>query len=327
MHHDSRIMSFGDHLEELRLRVVLSLLVPVPLFIVAVVFGRRLLEFIIAPLISALQRAGQPAMLLATSPVEPFATYMKVAAVTALLGSLPWILYQLWLFIAPGLYAREKRFVYFLIPLSALLTAAALAFLYKILLPIALFFLINFGAGLVTQDVTKVELSPTTRLAQAVVLEGDPIEPQAVGAAWVNRPLNELRIQLTETEIGGIPLSRGGAGGVAQQYRLSEYINLVFALALAFAITSQLPVVLMLLSWVGLVHHSVLVKYRRHALVAAVVAGALLPTQDPASLVLLGGTMYALFEFGILLMRLVPAERIARGIGDRPRTDGDQGDE
>lgn len=325
--HEMRIMSFGDHLEELRARLIIALLIPIPLFILCLIFGRELFQFILDPLLDALSRAGEPQQLLATSPIEPFAAYVKVALVISVLVSFPWVLYQVWKFVSPGLYARERRFVYFLVPLSAVLSALGLTFVYKILLPLCLYFLIQFGSSIGRLPVHEAPLPAAIVLPTIPVLDADPIDAP-VGSVWINKPLGQYRVKISEDDVRGTPLAHGS--GVAQQYRLSEYTSLVFMLGLAFALAFQLPVVLMLLSWVGIVESSLLAQNRKYALLASVIVGALLPTQDPASLVMLTAVLYALFEFGLLLMRFVPAERIARGFDKKkpaPPTDGEQGDE
>lgn len=311
----TRVMSFGDHLEELRTRVFWALVGPLPVFVVCLVFGGPLLEFITAPLRTALIRAGESPHLIATSPVEPFAVYMKVAAVVTLLVGMPWVLYQLWLFVAPGLYAKERRFIYFLLPLSGTMTALGLAFLYWVLLPLSLVFLIEFGTGLVRPHITGVEPPAGMVFPSLPALAGDPTGATP-GQMWLNTELNQLRIQTDAGKVLALNVHSGA--GIAQEYRLGEYVNLVFLLGLAFAVAFQTPIVLMLLSWIGMLDASMLTKYRRQALFGAVVLAALLPTQDPASLLVLTAVMYGLYEFGVLLMRFVPASRVARGLKDRP---------
>lgn len=316
MKHDARIMSFGDHLEELRLRLILALIVPIPMFIVCLAIGDHLLTFFTAPLISSLREAGEPATMLATSPIEPFAAYVKVAGVVSVVFSFPWVLYQLWLFISPGLHKVEKRFVHFLIPMSTVLTAAGLVFLYRVLLPLCLYFLVVFGAGLIHRDASTAPLPPGIVLPTIPVLDADPSNAP-IGSYWINKQTQELRLRVSDTDTRGTALSRGS--GVAQQYRLSEYIDLVFGLALAFGLAFQLPLVLLLLNWVGLLKRDLLEKNRKWALLAAVVVGALLPTQDPASLLMLTAVLYGLFEFGIVLIRLVPPRKLLNV--DEPATD------
>ncbi len=306
---EPRMMSFGDHLEDLRKRVFWALVGPLPVFVACLVFGNQLLEFITAPVIASLRRAGEAPHLISTSPIEGFAAYMKVSAVVTLLVAMPWVLYQLWLFVAPGLYAKERRFIYFLLPLSGLLTSIGLAFLYWVLLPLSLVFLIEFGAGLVTPTINKVEPPAGMVFPQVPVLQGDPISPKP-GDLWINEQLDQMRVQIGDKVMS---LNLHSGAGVSQEYRLSEYIDLVFLLGLAFAAAFQLPIVLMLLSWSGVIEAKMLTKYRKQAIFGAVVLAALLPTQDPASLVLLTVVMYGLYELGVMLMRFMPASRVAGG--------------
>lgn len=324
MANQTRVMSFGDHLEELRTRLFWAIVGPLPVFVVCLVFGGPLLEFITKPLRTALIKAGESPHLIATSPVEPFAVYMKVAAVVTMLAGMPWVLYQLWLFVAPGLYSKERRFIYFLLPLSGAMTALGLAFLYWVLLPLSLVFLIEFGTGLVPPKITSVEPPTGMVFPQMPSLAGDPATATP-GQMWLNTELNQLRIQVAEGKVLALNVHSGA--GIAQEYRLGEYVNLVFMLGLAFAVAFQTPIVLMLLSWIGLLDASMLVMYRRHALFGAVVLAALLPTQDPASLLVLTAVMYGLYEFGVVLMRFVPASRVAGGVRGAPaRTTGTDGD-
>lgn len=317
---DSMMMSFGDHLEELRGRLILCLLGVGILFVIGLLLGGRLLEFITIPLTEALLDAGQPANLLATSPIETFAAYVKVALVMAALAGVPWVFYQVWLFISPGLYQEERRFVYFLIPLSAVLTAIGFAFLYYILLPISLAFLIRFGTAIVDQNVPVAPVPEGVTLPSVPVLKADPTDP-AVGQYWINESLGQMRVRVRPDETYALRLDSGGA--ISQIYRVGEYVSLVFWLGIVFALAFQLPLVLMLLNWVGILEPRDITPYRRHVAFGAAAAGALLTPQDPMSMILLGGVLYLLFEFGLLLMRFVPARRVAAG----GRTDADEGDE
>jgi len=306
-----RIMPFGDHLEELRRRILFTVVGIVVLFAVALIFGRTLLDVIAAPLISELKAAGQTPTMLATSPLEAFGSYIKIATVASLLASMPWTLYQLWLFVSPGLYPAERRFVYFLLPLSGALTVLGVLLLYFIVLPVTLYFLISFGSGLISEHTTTAPLPPGVTLASVPVLPADPTSA-AVGEMWINSAIDQVRVQVTPDSIMGLPLVAGGL--IAQQYRISEYVNLVFLLGLAFALAFQVPVVLMLLSWVGIVRPGDLTPYRKHAVMGCVLLAALMPAQDPWSMLVMAITLYALFEAGIVLMRFVPARAVAEGL-------------
>ncbi|MDX1663502.1 MAG: twin-arginine translocase subunit TatC, partial [Candidatus Promineifilaceae bacterium] len=131
----SQEMHILAHLDELRRRltwVVIGLAIATA---VSFAFARPLLEFLIAPYGEQLQ---------AIRPTETIETYFKVALVSGGILSMPWILYQVWQFIAPGLEPQERRFVYIFIPSGFLLFMMGIAFSWFILLPAAIDFLANF---------------------------------------------------------------------------------------------------------------------------------------------------------------------------------------
>lgn len=305
-------MSFGDHLEELRRRLIVALVAPIPIFIVCLIFGGPILDFLVIPLERQLKAAELPTRLLATGPAEPFIAYLKVAFAAALLLSGPWIVYQMWLFVAPGLYAHERRFGLFLLPFSAVLTAAGLVFLYAALLPVMLRFFILFGSFVVQTEVPSAPLPADVTLPSVPTLAADPAEPSP-GQMWFNESVQELRVAVGGAGEGvrvmAAPLTRGGM--ISQQYRISEYVNLLFGLAIVFAVAFQLPLVMLLAGWSGLVDAATLGRYRRHAILGCAAAGAIFTPADPGSMVLLAFPLYGLFELGLALMRWLPPGRIA----------------
>ncbi len=314
-------MSFGEHLDELRRRLIFALLGVIPIMVVCLAFGQSLLRLVIAPLERALLRANQSPTLQALSPIETFGAYLKVAMVATLVISIPWCLWQLWLFVRPGLYPNEQRFARFLVPLSSALSIIGAAFLYKVLLPLMLYFLILFGVGVAQSNPPTSPLPQGVTLSSIPILNTDPVDP-APGAAWVLAPRHQLRIHLADGEIVSTNLT--SAGLVAQQYRIADYVDLVFLLILVFALTFQTPVVIMLLSWSGLVDHKFLASKRKHVVLITVVAAAIItPTGDPVSLALLAVPLYLLFEFGLILARAVPPRRVAAGVLSGKSTDGD----
>lgn len=309
-HEEFQTMPFGEHLEELRTRLIYALLGLLPIFIVALILGGPILEFLLLPAEAQLRAAGQASRLQATGPAEVFIAYIKIALVLAILIGGPWIIYQAWRFVAPGLYLRERRFVYVLIPLSGVLTTAGMVFLYTLMLPIMLGFLITFSSQIAQTSPRTAPLPDGITLPIAPSLEADPIDPPA-GSYWFNDQLYELRFALPDESGGvdqilGVPLTGGAL--IAQQYRVSEYVNMVFGLGLAFGIAFQLPIVMLLMGWSGLMDAASLAKQRKYALLACAIAGAVLTPADPASMILLAGPLYALFELGLLLMRVIPAK-------------------
>ena len=169
---DLGIMSFGEHLEELRKRLGWALIVPLPLAIAFFFFAPYLRELLIAPLFAALRANGQTMQVQALSPAETITTDMKLAVIAALSVSAPWLLYQLWKFVSPGLYVHERRYVHFLTPLSSVMTMCGIALFYWVLLPFTLLFLVSFGAARArTVPMTPAAVAPDGTAAEA------PAEP------------------------------------------------------------------------------------------------------------------------------------------------------
>jgi sec-independent protein translocase protein TatC len=138
----SYTMSLGDHLEELRARLILALLGLAVALIVCLFFGKLIISFIELPYIKAL---GTEARLQSIAPADGFVSYMQICMVAGAVIASPWIFYQIWLFIAAGLYPNEKRYVYMAIPFSAGLFIAGALFFTLIIAPLTLRFLIIFN--------------------------------------------------------------------------------------------------------------------------------------------------------------------------------------
>ena len=313
LHLYQAIMPFGDHLEELRRRLILSLLGLVPLFVGSLAASGPLLRFIVEPVRDALRAHQLPAAMQAVAAQEGFMTAMYLAVVLTIVAGSPWILYQAWRFVAPGLYENERRFVYVLLPLSAVLTVIGMVLLYTTIMPPVLGFLIRFSSMLGETPVSSSVLAEGTVLGHMPALEADPIAP-APGDCWVNRELMELRICVGEEggkmTIVSAPLSK--SAGLLQQFRLTDYVNLFLGFALAFAVGFQTPVVVLLLGWVGLIDRATLAKYRKHVVFVSFIASAsLTPGADPVSMIVLGVVLVLLFELGGLLLWLLPAKRVA----------------
>jgi len=303
-------MTFGEHLEDLRRRVILALVGILPIFVAAMVFGRVVLELLIEPARVALHEAGLPNQLQTTEPFETFGTYMRIAFIATLMFGSPWILWQLWRFVAPGLHAHEKRFAQFLLPFSVILSVLGIVFMYFVMLPVVLAFFVDFGASIGAEKVPTGPLPPGMVLSQTPALEFDPIGA-AEGQFWINPDRNELRFMGPNGKVYALPGYQDA--GIVPQYRVSAYIGTVLALALGFAVGFQMPVVVLLLGWVGIVELATLRKYRRHALFFTAVAAAVLTPADPLSMFLLWGPLYGLYEVGLLLLKVLPPERVARG--------------
>lgn len=300
-------MTLGDHLEDLRRRVILALIGVLPILVAALMFGKPLLSLLIGPLRDELRQASQPSGLLATGPFETFAVYLQISLIATVIVGSPWILYHLWKFIEPGLYTNERGFVHILVPLSSILTLTSAFFLYYVVLPVILAFFINFGTQLGHDTTPTVDLPAGIVLPQAPVLGGDPPDPQP-GQFWFNTDTMQLRtaVPMRNGELAIIGSELVAGAGITQQYRVSEYIKTVLNLALAFGVGFQTPVVVLLLGWAGIVERKTLAKYRKYAVAVCTIAGAILTPADPLSMMLLAIPLYVLFELGMLLLIVFP---------------------
>ena len=159
-------MGFLDHLEELRKRIVHSIIA------VGVGFGicwwkvERIYDVMQRPIIDALNKHHLSEKLVYLNPTEPFNLYLKIAALAGLFLTSPYVLYQVWMFISPGLYRHEKRYVVpFMISTISLFLCGGY-FGYRIVYPRALDFLIGFGR----QFQPMITIGEYTQLFLSIVL-------------------------------------------------------------------------------------------------------------------------------------------------------------
>jgi len=139
---DGGRMSFLDHLDELRRRLVAAALSLAAGTVVAFFFIDRIFTFIMRPLYEKLPAGSK---LIYTEPTEAFFLKLKIALLAGVVIGAPLIMLQLWLFIAPGLYAREKRFALPFIVMASIFFVGGAAFNHYILFPIAWVFLAGFS--------------------------------------------------------------------------------------------------------------------------------------------------------------------------------------
>jgi len=133
-------MSLGDHLEELRARLILAIIGLVIGAIICLCFGTRIIAFIKAPYTKL---SDDP--LVTLGPADAFIAYMKISLIAGLILSSPWVFYQLWMFVAAGLYPKEKRYVHMAVPFSVVLFVTGALFFLFVVAPISLRFFLKFG--------------------------------------------------------------------------------------------------------------------------------------------------------------------------------------
>jgi len=306
-------MSLGDHLEELRARLILAIIGLVVGAVLCLFFGRRIIHFIERPylkvmeehsqskvkiklkeesshhpstyfidvfsddLLEALKDPNAPTIdpnavkfaykiysetlakladdpnyisavaeerysdsenqLRSLGPADPFVAFMKITLISGLIVSSPWVFYQLWMFVAAGLYAHERRYVHTAVPFStALFVTGALFFLFLIA-PLCLKFFLNFGEFI------------------------------GVSAIWT----------------------------------FDKYISFVTLLMLVFGVAFQTPIAIFVLNRTGLVSIESFKKSRKYVIIIIFAIAAFATPPDVISQISLAIPLYALFELGILL--------------------------
>lgn len=150
-------MTFFEHLGELRMRFVRALFGLVPGVVIAAIYAEDILEFLTRPLIDAYreQNLGDPQLHFA-NPADGFVAYMMIALVCGLIFASPWVFYQAWAFIAPGLYREEKRMALPFVFISAAFFIGGAFFGFEFVLPPAFNALLSF-AGMLPNEELRIE--------------------------------------------------------------------------------------------------------------------------------------------------------------------------
>jgi len=186
--------NFISHLIELRgrlLRIVIGFLL---VFIAFFPFANKIYALLASPLLSKLPAGGQ---MIATAVTTPFFVPMKVAMMAAFIVSLPHTLYQVWTFVAPGLYAHEKKLMIPMIVASSLLFLAGMAFAYFLVFPVVFGFIVGTapqGVAVMTDIGNYLDFVMTLFFAFGLAFEVPIAVVMAVHFGWVTIPqLKEVR--------------------------------------------------------------------------------------------------------------------------------------
>ncbi len=237
-----------EHLKELKKRIIYSLLAFFVATGVCYYFAADIYAFLVQPLANAFSDPINR-RLIYTSLTEAFMTYLKLAVFAGFFLSFPVIATQFYLFLAPGLYKKERKaLVPYLVAAPTLFLVGA-AFVYYLIFPAAWKFFLGF-------------------------------ESNGLG--------------------GGLPIQL--------EAKVSDYLTLVMHLMVAFGLSFQLPVVLVLLVRSGIVEPDTLKRGRRYAIVLIVIIAAFITPPDIFSQIALSVPLYMLYEVSILLCRNVNKE-------------------
>ena len=226
-------MPLMDHLRELRTRVMYS--------VGALLVGMVISLVVTRQMIAGLTEMCDVCQFIVIRPTESIIAYFRVALILGLVLATPVILYELVSFVLPGLHENERRYLFLLLPGSAIMFALGISFGYFIVLPRT----INFLASFLIDE---------------------------AAAAW----------------------------------SLGTYIAFVTNLLFVVGVSFLTPIVVYMLSKLGILSPQILSRYRRHAiLIIAIIAAVLTPTPDPFTMILVATPMIVLYELGILMARFL----------------------
>jgi len=236
--------TFISHLVELRDRMLRMVLCVAIMFAVLYPFSNTLYTWLAEPLLSHMP---QGTSMIAIDPASPFLIPFKFTLILAIFLSIPFILYQIWAFVAPGLYLHERRLVMPLVVSSTVLFYLGVCFAYFVVFPLVFAFFTS--------------VAPT---------------------------------------------------GVHVMTDISRYLDFVITIFFAFGIAFEVPIATILMVMAGVVTPDQLAKKRPYYIVVAFVVGMFLTPPDAISQTLLALPMWALFEIGVAMSRVMRKRQLER---------------
>jgi sec-independent protein translocase protein TatC len=317
-------MSFGQHLEDLRKRVILALIGLVVAVVFCFMIGGDIIATLSAPYKVAMEELGFDPRMVQLNPSEAFIEYFKISLKFGVVLAAPWILYQIWQFVALGLFPSERKIVRYFAPASISLFVVGASFMVTVVLSGLMRFLIGISMWfpLPTEDnflyrwhkPAEEELVATTQPAAPVlevpVLLVDPGAPSD-GQVWFNTRNQRLCVH-HDGEIYYDRLQQTSRQQFVQPFfSIAEYLGFVVNLSLAFGLGFQIPIVVVFLVTLRILSSSRLARARKYVILGvAVLAAILTPTPDVGTMLLLAVPMIVLFEIGLLIGRAVERRQI-----------------
>jgi sec-independent protein translocase protein TatC len=309
-------MSIGEHLEELRTRLIRALVGFVVVFLVCFYFGKPLTAWFCLPLYDTLEARRMQPQVYVTEVGEAFMVDVRISLIVAVSIASPWVLYQAWMFVATGLYPTERKWVTKYIPLSVSLLIGGMAFAYFVVLPWTLGFFIDWMQDVPIPQTRTAQIAdadlPTTRFTLPVY-NGDPASPRD-GELWVNKHQNRIKLVLGDDpdesrNKPGEPkkklisvLQLQPSNLLAPHIRLDDYIDSVVMMLIVFGASFQLPLVVMALAKVGIVEKSTLKSKRKIVyFILFIIAAAITPGDAITATIGLSIPLALLYELGIWL--------------------------
>lgn len=279
-----------EHLAELRNRLMWSAAAFVVAMFTVYPFAMQVFNILSMPICNVLSGMGQNCQLVLISPQEGFFVAINISLFGGLVLAFPVIAYQLWRFVAPGLYKSEQNALLPFLIASPVMFFFGAAFAYFVVLPMAFNFFLGF------QQFGSHEVAATVGNAPAGDL-ADPIK-----------------------QVAQVP-------GIVFQGSAQEYLGVTMKFILAFGLCFQLPVLLVLLGKAGLVGSKGLAAMRKYAVVAILILAAVATPPDVISQIILFTAIYPLYEVSIYLIRRIEKKREAQMRADGTWVDEDEEEE
>lgn len=318
-------MSFGDHLEELRRRLILALLGSAAFIALAMYYSKEIGFFLAQPYILALRANGYPATFQFLKPAEPLIMYLTLGFQVGLIIASPWIIYQIWQFVAAGLYRKERVIVYKYIGPSALLFLCGVAFFYFIVLPLSMNFFVKYTANTAigSADATRLEkllgvadlpadTQPTTiptgdkvKLTPIPIVSSDPpMPPPGTGYFYFNQSEGKIKFKTNAWTWSFMVTPDGSL--FMNVPRLDDYLDFIAISALVFGLAFEMPMVILVLAQIGIVRVQTFRNIRKYAyLVIAIVSAVAAPSTDIFTMLCLMFPLMGLYEAGVIAAAIV----------------------
>ncbi|WP_438980852.1 twin-arginine translocase subunit TatC [Lentibacter sp.] len=263
-----------EHLAELRTRLIRSVLAFIVGIVLAFMVAEPILQFLLTPIEETLRNLGDPSPTLQyTSPQEYLFTLFRISMVFGFALAFPVIAFQMWRFVAPGLYKNEQgAFLPFIIA-SPLMFMLGASFAQFVVTPLAMQFFLGFA------DVSSIFANLLSRTVENL--------PEATAV-------------VPETS-EGVKITFFG--------KVNESLDITLKFIIAFGMCFQLPVLLTLMGKAGLVSAEGLGAVRKYAMVGILLLAALVTPPDVVTQLILFTVVYGLYEISILLVGRVEKKR------------------
>jgi len=293
-------MTLGDHLEELRRRLIYGLMGFAVTGALCLLFGKQMISVFCKPLIDGLLASNVNPQLVMTEVSDGFMVYLEISMIIATVFAAPWIVWQLWKFVAAGLYPYERKTITRYIPLSIGLLIAGDLFVYFFVLPLTIKFFLVFGLSIPMPEGSRAATVETTQpsYVQIPSIPGNPEHPPELGM-WYDSVQQRLKL-VVDGKIRAVQF--GPENLITPQIRLNDYVDLVLNSLIVFALSFQLPLAVLTLTKINIVEVAGLRKARRYVYFGlAVLACAIMPADAITAATGLFFPLMLLYELGIFL--------------------------